>query len=440
MVEDFRLKVASRYTSVIGLAFGDCGKGRFVDELCARQGAGLVVRFSGGGQAGHTVCRTDGRQHTFAQLGAGSFNPRARTLLASPMVVHPGGLLREAEALARQGTSPPLQRLHIDARCKITTPFLQAAGRLRELARKEGAHGTCGVGVGETVRLALEQPELSIHYGELRSGRGLLEKLEAQREALEAQLPRAGGKLEEKEWREWQVLRSRDLAGRWQEQILPLCEQVPATSQEEVAELLARAEAVIFEGSQGLLLDEDLGFHPHTTWSRVGPKAAEAVLEDAGITARIEHLGVLRTYLTRHGQGPFPTEDVGLSYLPEPHNLGQGWQGSFRRGHPDAVLLRYALSAAEGKFSGLLVSHLDALADGANLRWCEAYTGPDGQQVPELPRPKSLKQQEKLTRLLFGIKPLYGARIAGAEAFLAELEQLAGIPVVLTSQGPTSNL
>ena len=130
----------TRYASVLGLGFGDCGKGHFVDALTRRWQAHTVVRFNGGAQAGHNVvtpadANSAARHHTFSQFGAGTLVPRVRTLLLDPMIVHPTALLVEAEVLGKIGVQDAMSRLTIDARCRITTPFHQAAGRLRELLR-----------------------------------------------------------------------------------------------------------------------------------------------------------------------------------------------------------------------------------------------------------------------------------------------------------------
>ncbi|WP_426114859.1 adenylosuccinate synthetase [Massilia sp. PWRC2] len=156
---------ATRLVSVIGLAFGDCGKGLFVDYLCRLWHAHTVVRFNGGGQAGHNVVLPDGRRHTFSQFGAGAFVAGTCSVLAYPVIVHPGALLVEHEYLRRCGVDDALARLLIDARCRVTTPFHQAAGRLRELARGDAAHGSCGVGVGETVRHGLQHAAQILRYG-----------------------------------------------------------------------------------------------------------------------------------------------------------------------------------------------------------------------------------------------------------------------------------
>lgn len=428
------------YVSVIGLAFGDCGKGRFVDELCARLGAHTVARFNGGGQAAHNVMRADGRHHIFAHFGAGTLIPGTRTVLTAPVAVHPLGLLRENEYLERLGIFDAPERMTIDARCALTTPYLQAAGRLRELLRHE-IHGSCGIGFGETVRMHRERPELSVTFGDLSTTRRELcrERLEAQRQVLLAELAGDGpaAKAEGAE-RERRILGNPALADEWLEKLKPLVARVKPASADEVASRLAAPGVVVFEGAQGLLLDEDFGFHPHTTWSRITPIAVEAVLADLGLPTAVRHLGVIRAYLTRHGEGPFPTESAELTSLPEPHNPETDWQGPFRRGHPDAVLLRYALAAAGGKFSGLLVSHLDIFEKGHRTRWCEAYETSQG-RVDHLPLATSpdLGHQEKLTRELAAAHPLYAeGTIGSAEELIARFEETSGLPVVLGSRGP----
>lgn len=427
--------MATRFVSVIGLGFGDCGKGRFVDELCPLVGAHTVVRYNGGAQAGHTVVLPDGRHHIFSSFGAGSFHPGVATLLAHPVVVHPTGLLREAERLAEKGAADPLARLTIDARCRVTTPYLQAAGRLRELSRA-AAHGSCGVGFGETVKLSLEKPELSLAYGDLADRDLCREKLEAQR----AWLPGTLGEMpaNEKTRVELAFFAAPGLTERWLEAAAPLFARVAPAGHEQLAERLRTDGGVIFEGAQGMLLDEDWGFHPHTTWSRVGPEAAEAVLRDAGISEQIWHLGALRPYLTRHGQGPLPTEDPALDRLAEPHNASTGWQGRFRRGHPDQLLLRYALEAAGGKIAGLLVSHRDVLLEEPSLRWCVAYDTPEGRvDQLDLAAEIDLGHQAALTELLCAATPVYGRDVAkDPRAWVDQLEAIAGPPAVLGSYGP----
>jgi adenylosuccinate synthase len=377
--------MSTRYASVLGLGFGDCGKGHFIDALTRRWQAHTVVRFNGGAQAGHNVvtpahANSPSRHHTFSQFGAGTFAPGVRTLLVDPMIIHPTALLVEAEVLGKSGVNDALSRLMIDAECRITTPFHQAAGQLRELLRGVAAHGTCGVGVGETVRHGLEYPDQELRYADLpqcsaAKTRTLLDRLQAIRETLLAecllQSPKGSvGPLSA----EFQTLKDETLAEKWLASARALARHCPPGSFEAIRSHLRQAGCVLFEGAQGVLLDEWRGFHPHTTWSSINTAVADGVAARFGIEAPIEHYGVIRTYLTRHGAGPLPTHDKSLDrLLPEPHNSGDGWQGTFRRGHPDTVLLRYSLEAV-GRLSGLLISHLDIFQRGLSLKWCERYS------------------------------------------------------------------
>jgi adenylosuccinate synthase len=466
---------ATRYVSLLGLGFGDCGKGLYTDHLCRALQAHTVVRFNGGAQAGHNVVLADGRHHTFSQFGAGSFQAGVATVLASPVVVHPTALLVEHQALCRSGVADGLARLLIDARCRVTTPFHQAAGRLREWARGADAHGSCGVGVGETVRQALAAPAVTaaaaLRYGDLLRPARALEQLEFLRDTLQRELadfapPNAQAAQEQA------MLADATLARRWLAAVAPCLRQAPPASVDAVAARLARPGSVLFEGAQGVLLDEWRGFHPHTSWSTVSTAAVEAVLRDAGIEAaaagQVQHLGVLRSYLTRHGAGPLPTQDASLDALAEPHNAGAGWQGAFRRGHPDAVLLRYAL-AAVGPLEGIVASHLDAferVGGGAALRWCASYgvpaqladdaaceRGPGrvgsvgggvdealGIEVTALRRSAlpDLDHQSALTRLLAAAQPRYEpGTLAGASEWIERVEALAGCPVRYGAFGPS---
>jgi adenylosuccinate synthase len=216
-----------------------------------------------------------------------------------------------------------------------------------------------------------------------------------------------------------------------------LARNCPPLSEDEIATRLRLPGCVLFEGAQGVLLDEWRGFHPHTTWSSTTTAAVESVATRFGITTRIEHYGVLRSYLTRHGAGPFPTHDPSLDVLPEPHNSGDGWQGRFRRGHPDAVLLRYALEAV-GELSGLLISHLDIFDRGIALKWCESYSN-----TTRLPVSKSedLAHQTTLTHLLRKAAPNYAAEpIRTATALLDHIATATSAALMFGSYGPDAAL
>ena len=426
----------ARYVSLLGLGFGDCGKGLFTDALTRSLGAHTVVRFNGGAQAGHNVVLPDGRHHTFSQFGAGSFVDGTVTVLASPVVVHPSAILLEARALDRVGLTDAMTRLMIHGACRVTTPFHQAAGRLREHVRGRAAHGTCGVGVGETVAFALAHADDGLTYTELHSTALAHEKLLRIQQILCAEISAllTESLIDSALIDEWKLLDDTSVSKRWLDQVAPVLRSVKAQSKDATAERLSRPGTVIFEGAQGVLLDEWYGFHPHTSWSTISTDAVENVLTAVGVSAKVEHYGVLRSYLTRHGAGPFPTHDGALNVLAEPHNSAASWQGEFRRGHPDAVLLRYALDCL-GKLDGLLVSHLDVFDRIAGLRWCEAYAHAERLEVS---RAHDLAHQSRLTASLNAAEPCYEAEpMTCADDLLRRIEATSALPVRWTSNGNT---
>jgi len=447
---------APRAAALLGLGFGDCGKGLFTDYLCRQWPVHSVVRFNGGAQAGHNVVLPDGRHHTFSQFGAGSFVPGVATVLAQPVVLHPTALLVENDALQQAGVTDALARLLIDARCRITTPFHQAAGRLRELARGEFAHGTCGAGVGETVRHALLHPGEALHYGDLARP-DILTRLETIRQRLRGEFSATQPNRSDAAWQaEMRMLDDAVVGPRWLDSALDLVRRAAPATAAAISELLRRPGTVLFEGAQGVLLDEWRGFHPHTTWSTIHSTAVEQVAAGYGLAERIMHLGVLRSYLTRHGPGPLPTHDPNLDNLAEPHNSGAGWQGPFRRGHPDALLLQYAL-ATVGRLDGLLVSHLDAFERAGGLQWCTSYDAPAAAEDAALCTRNTLDRavtrllpavggadlahQARLTRLLESARPRYANRpITSPAAYLESLSALTAYRPLFGSHGPTHEM
>jgi adenylosuccinate synthase len=184
----------------------------------------------------------------------------------------------------------------------------------------------------------------------------------------------------------------------------------------------------VFEGAQGVLLDEWHGFHPYTTWSTTTFANADHLLAEAGMTGEATRLGVLRTFTTRHGPGPLVTEDPALP-LADPHNPTNPWQGRFRIGHLDAVAHRYAVEVAGG-VDGLALTHLDAA--GRGVRICHRYDWTDRLE----PGPAGdLDRQAALTRRLLTTRPAY---LPPPRDWVAAVEEQLSAPVVVTSHGPTA--
>jgi adenylosuccinate synthase len=425
---------------VVDLGYGDAGKGTVVDWLCARSVLGTpgarsrqartVVRFNGGAQAAHHVLAPNrsnacgvyrGPPHAFAQFGSGTFTPGTRTFLSRFMLVDPLALVAEAEHLKDLGVPDPFGLVAVDRDALLTTPYHQAANRAREEERGDDRHGSCGMGIGETAGYALAHPEDAPRVGDITSPGILLRKLRKLRDRL------ASGHAP--------VPLPQDVAAVYR----AVAERVTLTGDGYLKRLL-RQGTVVFEGAQGVLLDEWRGFHPYTTWSTTTFENAETLLRESGNEAAVTRLGVTRTYQTRHGPGPFPTEDPTLT-IPEPHNANGRWQGPFRTGHLDAVALGYAVEVTGG-VDAVALTHLDMAARHPRLSICRAYElggAVVGAIVPGPPR--DLAYQESLTAALLKARPIYdqpehGTVTDPADYWADAVAGILGAPVVIRSHGP----
>src|SRR5687767_2778700 len=155
-----------RLSAVIGASYGDEGKGRTVDFLA--DALTLVVRFNGGAQAGHTVVLPDGRRHVFHHFGSGTFKG-AETFLSQHFIMNPIMYCRELKEL-------PAVRVTADPRCRITTPWDMMLNQAVEAKRGNDRHGSCGLGINETVTRELQGFFLSL--SDLGDTSTLREKLE----------------------------------------------------------------------------------------------------------------------------------------------------------------------------------------------------------------------------------------------------------------------
>jgi adenylosuccinate synthase len=407
----------------VGLGFGDEAKGATVDFLARRFDADLVVRYCGGSQAGHNVQLPDGRRHTFSQFGAGTLASAARpprTYLGPAVVIDPPALLREAAHLADLGVTDPASLLTVHPHCLVTTVWHKALNRLRELARGEARHGSCGQGVGEARSYWLAHGQDALFAGDLLDPHVLRAKLELQRQRALLKLQQFTQRVDDASLRE---LDARDLdteavAGE-------LSEALGEGAQ--VSADIPDCRTAIFEGAQGVLLDEFRGLHPHTTWSTVTPHHAWELVEQMGADA-VAVLGVTRAYTTRHGEGPLPTFSAELTArLQDPGNPWNRWQGSLRCGWLDLPLLRYAAAVA-GPLDGIVVNHLDQLT-GAEWQVCEGHRG-----VALAPSAvPNLAWQARLTEELRRAEPLLSP--ATPESIVRAAEEIA--PLTVTGHGPT---
>ncbi len=338
--------MAPALTAVIGAHFGDEGKGLLTDRLVADQAAGadappLVVRINGGAQAGHTVTRPDGFRHVFGHVGAGTL-AGAATGLSRFFVVNPLLLIRELDELAGKGVTP---RLSVDPRCPVTLPFDMMINRAAEAARGTGRHGSCGVGFGETLERG-EDPRFALRVADLADRSALADRLDhIRRDWVPARLARLGidPAADPAAAAELAYLDDPGVEARFLGDIARMADAVTV---EDVARRAAAAPAVITEGAQGLLLDQDHPWFPYVTRSHTGLRNVVAFARDAGCElARVVY--VTRGYLTRHGAGPLPGElpRPPCRRFADPTNRPNPWQGALRFAYLDPDLFARTVRA-----------------------------------------------------------------------------------------------
>jgi adenylosuccinate synthase len=417
---------------VVDLGFGDAGKGTIVDALTRQFNAGLVVRSNGGSQAAHNVV-VKGKHHTFSQFGSGTFWPDTKTLLMKHMLVNPLAMQKEADHLQTKGVENALKRVYVDERAWIVTPYHRALNRIRELARGDSRHGSCGCGIGETVADGLETAD-PITVWDLRNMLLFQEKLRiVKRRLVEhiAKIKDTVKDMDELSLRTWirefgtfEVDPSSfiDRYETW-------AKSVKILNFSEVHKLLESEKIVVFEGAQGILIDGSYGFQPYTTFSTTTTYNALETLREFNIETSVARVGVTRSYMVRHGPGPFPTQDdVFGAGLPDNHNAMNAWQREFRIGVLDIPLLEYAIKATGG-IDCLAITHLDRMI---TPRWpvCLSYD----REIPFRRNP-DYHHQELMTQFLTDCKP----KIADIERdnLIPLLEKRLNASTLVTSSGPT---
>ena len=347
---------------VVDLGYGDAGKGSLVDALTSRTGARLNVRFNGGGQAAHNVVLPDGRHHTFSQFGSGMFDPSVKTYLSRHFLWNPIAMQAEAEILdaeiakgeSLKTDAAVMSRTFVDSEALVVTPWHQAMNRLREFARGDQRHGSCGVGIGEAVGEAQRIPSLSLRAGNLRDWteeklRWHLEEV-AEVNLIELQCDRSlFSGLPEFLLKDLDFLFAKDAPLKCANLLINIACSTSVIGGTDVRKkLFDETGDVVFEGAQGILIDEKYGFEPYTTWSTCTSRNARQILQEIGWQGRTKVIGALRAYAVRHGKGPFVTEKDSCELrkaLLDDHNVSNEWQGSPRIGWFDAVATYYAMRA-----------------------------------------------------------------------------------------------
>lgn len=414
---------------LVGLGYGDEGKGAMTSDLALSLPSSLVVRFNGGSQAGHNVVTADGRHHTFSQFGSGTLVQDSETHYSKHALFNPLNLIKEEGGLRTIGVTNAFDRFSIAKSARVITPFHVEANRSRELSRGDAPHGSCAQGIGETMMGWLAEPEMTVYACDLWDLSTLRYKLAFWRDYKRAEIEAMGQTPDPSTF-------SADnrLIDTYASVMTRLTTKITLHGDDFVRTQLGN-RPVIFEGAQGVLLDERFGFHPHTTWSTT---TAHNAFDLIGDFDDVETIGIMRSYMIRHGQGPLVTHNPELAFE-EPHNYDHSPQGSFRQGHLDIVALRYAVDVV-GCLDSLAVTHCDRIEDVSDV--CTAYSRRfeplcDGFQVIERLSVGDIadrKHQEALTDIAFNSIPTYEEW--HTSDFFAKVEESLGLPIRCRRSSP----
>lgn len=347
---------SSRKVSVvIDANWGDAGKGLIADYLASKADKPLVIRFNGGAQAGHTVVTPEGKRHVFSHFGSGTL-AHAPSHLDYKFIINPIMFMREYKALTDLGLKP---NISADYLCHVTTPYDMMLNQAVENHRGKMRHGSCGVGIFETILRS--DSGYSLTYSSLqRNPRDITSRLEDIRTRW---VPRRCAELGI-DIKSLKYLHDLGMMRRFLDdwhQMLEIC--VPgALYTTQVAD--PHATDWIFEGAQGLMLDQDRkDMFPHVTPSKTG----FSWLTRRGLASgEVDVYYVTRTYTTRHGAGPLPCELPKGEYPypgvePCKTNKDNEFQGSLRYGLIDFDILVGAIK------EDLAVAHENGCKTKAHL-------------------------------------------------------------------------
>lgn len=319
---------------VIDLGYGDSGKGITVARLT--EPGDIIVKFSGGAQAAHNVI-WDGHHHTFSQFGSGMIHDDTKTYLTDKFLVDFPALLKEASHLEECGIANPLDRIVVDQDALVITGPMIKANRIDAI---RNGHGSTVRGINTTVKYAQEYPPVRARH--LLSGQELHSRLSLQHD-----------------WLLHNYLTVADMSFDEEFEYLLGVGKVVKISYPEPLFYKHKGN-VVYEGSQGVLLDENIGFFPHVTRATTTSKNAVDFMQRLNLEGvrkiNFKTYGVIRTFMTRHGAGPFVTEDHSMPHL-DVHNTESRYAGSMRYGYLDLEAIRYSLKYQY--VDGLVITHCD---------------------------------------------------------------------------------
>ncbi len=361
--------------AVVGGQWGDEGKGKVIDLLAGE--ADVVIRATGGDNAGHTVVNPQG-EFALHLVPAGIFNPDAMCIIAPGVALNPSILLQEIDALESRRVST--NGLLISERAHLVMPYHLMLDRLQEAQRGGDPIGVTGRGIGPAYEDKLAR--IGVRIGDLRQP-DLLRKRVGIAVDNKNRLLRALGETQpiEAEAVVTEYLGYAERLGPFIRDVAPL-----------IADALDRGRAVLLEGAHGTLLDLDHGTYPYAT---TAPCTVAGLCQGSGIPPRaISHaVGVYKAYSTRVGAGPMPTEleNATGDYLRErAHEFGTTTGRARRCGWFDGVVSRY--TARVNGFDSIALTRLDILDEMETINVCVAYEM-DGKSVDYPPADPALFAQ-----------------------------------------------
>ncbi len=425
---DLRGPITGSTAAVVGLQWGDEGKGKIIDVLAG--GFDAVVRYNGGANAGHSVV-IGGERFAVHLVPSGIFHPGVAAIIGNGCVVDPWLLVEEARGLAERGID--VGGLALSSRAHLVLPHhkLQDAHREAWLATRDASIGTTKRGIGPTYADKANRSS-SLRVGHLLDGDRLRDRVEAalaekrallgddlgadgDAAALTERLAEVGRELEP-----WITDTTYLLHG-----------------------LLRSGGRVLFEGANATLLDVDHGTFPFVTSSNC---SALGIPAGTGVPGRLVDgvVGVLKAYSTRVGAGAFPTELEGPTaerIRERGREYGTTTGRPRRCGWLDLVAVRYAAMLNGG--SCLALTLLDVLGGFDELRICTAYRLTNGSTTERfLPDALDLEDVEPAYETLPGFDGEVGglrerdALPAAARRYVDRIEEIVGVPVGIVSVGP----
>lgn len=408
--------------AVIGAQWGDEGKGKIVDLIAEK--VKMVVRFSGGNNAGHTVVNQLG-EFKMHLIPSGILYPGVVCLIGRGVVVDPPVLLEEIEKLKSRGVGA--DNLFVSDRAHLIMPYHVMLDGLEEEARGSEAIGTTRKGVGpafvdKTARMGIRVCDL-LDRDAFRERLGFV--LE-QKNALLTKLYGASPLSLDEVYESY---------CRYGEQLAPFVRETDVMIQEA----LKQGDLVMFEGAQGTLLDLDLGTYPYVTSAVAG---GVTVGTGAGSTRFHDVLGVFKAYTTRVGGGPMPTEihdEIGELIRERAHEYGTTTGRPRRCGWFDAVVGRH--SAELSGFTATAITRFDILDVLSTIKICTAYEV-DGVTYSRPPASTTLLERcrpvyEELPGWLCSTSDIrrFEDLPPKAQAYARRIEELIDCPIALVSVG-----